>query len=67
MDREFDKKEKKEIRDTLDVILTDIRALYDESGSDELKATFSHPDSYHHRYNLCVKKKYDLFLLPRRY
>ena len=53
---EFDKNEKKEIRETLGVALKDLRKIYDASSSDEVKVTFRLPCDYGSDYNLCINK-----------
>lgn len=52
----FDKKEKKEIEETLSVVLKDLRKLYESSSTEELSTSFSIPGDYGSAYNLCVKK-----------
>ena len=56
----FDKKEKKEIEETLSVVLKDLRKLYESSSTEELSTSFSIPGDYGSAYNLCVKKDKDM-------
>lgn len=54
---EYTKEDKQNMQETLDVVLDDLRDLFNASDSDLLETTFYLQGSNSGRYNLCINKK----------
>lgn len=54
---EYTNEDKQNMRETLDVVLDDLRALYDAAETETLEISFYLHGDLYGRYNLCINKK----------